>query len=100
MIDPLIVNTQNKLIILVHDQDQWDELQSYVRAHGGTHREDKFAYSHPYRWVKAKTNGRDLEWWKGQKESVGDYPDHTVLDFDDICVHESTLDLKAMDDMF
>ena len=100
MIDPLIVNTQNKLIILVHDQDQWDELQSYVRAHGGTHREEKFDCTRPYRWVRAKGNGRDLEWWKGQKEFVSDYSDHTVLDFDDISVHEFAFDPKVMDDMF
>lgn len=100
MIDPLIVNTQNKLIILVHDQTQWEELQAYLIAKGCSHREAKFDYARPCRWVRAKGNGRDLEWWKGQKEFVGDYPDHTVLDFDDICINEFTFDPKAIDDMF
>ena len=67
MIDPEALSSQT--IVLVHSQEEWEELQENMHTRGARHHEEKFDKARPYRWIDTNGSG-GLEWYKGSKESA------------------------------
>ena len=73
-------------IVLVHDKDQWLELQSVLRDLGAKHHEEDFDTDRPYRWVMRE--GSRIEWYKGNEASAhsSSYSTFPILDFEDLVI--------------
>lgn len=94
MIDKSLLH--DKMIVHVKSQEEWDELQSCLEQLGATHHEEKFREPYNYRWIEQRSYG--LEWLKGQKDSVQYYGDHTLVEFDELCI--PAVDTAVLDAMF